>query len=439
VPKICDALQYAHEEGVLHRDIKPENILLDAKGRVKLADFGIAKIIAQADPAITGAEPRDDLTMTLAGATLGTPQYMAPEQREAPATVDHRADIYSLGVVFYELLTGELPVGEFTRPSSLSAAEPRVDAIVEQALERIRDRRQSSAGELKTQVEAATAPLAREAAAEEIPLHSRRDLQRFSRGWWRHIVKMTAALLLFCFAVPFLLHRLLPPVYYAKAIIQPDSRPARGESLSSLNDREEILRSEAVLEHAIRDLKRRWGHNFPAARGRMLGELRSALQLRVVHGSIEIGVWWHDRHEVAIVANAIAIAYRDERLKAMKEDFERRLPSLRRELEKQEKRVEEAAAEVAEIRTRDGIDDPNPANMGAMVAARDQSTDLKPYIEAKWQNFSARRMLEAVKAAVLNDGFDAEPAKIWELADAPRDPVHLSFRRFKYALTRLVW
>src|SRR5206468_2322845 len=99
VPQVCEALQYAHDEGVLHRDIKPENILLDTKGRVKIADFGIAKMVGADQPA-SG--------ITASGAALGTPHYMAPEQIEKPAEVDHRADIYSLGVVFYELLTGEL-------------------------------------------------------------------------------------------------------------------------------------------------------------------------------------------------------------------------------------------------------------------------------------------------------------------------------------------
>jgi len=147
VPKICDALQYAHDEGVLHRDIKPENILLDAKGRVKLVDFGIGKLMSVPESALEGpaaAAAADSLT--LGGSTLGTPQYMAPEQVEKPADVDHRADIYSLGVVFYELLTGELPAGKFSPPSRYCEADPRVDGIVRQALERERERRQRSAG-----------------------------------------------------------------------------------------------------------------------------------------------------------------------------------------------------------------------------------------------------------------------------------------------------
>jgi serine/threonine protein kinase len=154
VPKICEALQYAHDEGVLHRDIKPENILLDAKGRVKLADFGIAKL-AESESRPAGS-PTNVQTLTQAGAALGTPYYMAPEQRDTPSKVDHRADIYSLGVVFYELLTGELPVGVFVPPSAKSAADPRVDAIVAQSLQKERERRQHSAAEVKTQVEAVT-------------------------------------------------------------------------------------------------------------------------------------------------------------------------------------------------------------------------------------------------------------------------------------------
>lgn len=153
VPKICEALQFAHDEGVLHRDIKPENLLLDSRGRVKLADFGIAKLAAEADLTGLGEGPQDPL-FTQSGTALGTPSYMAPEQRESPSEVDHRADIYSLGVVFYEMLTGELPGPDFVAPSSRSSADSRVDEIVKQALELEPRWRQRSAGQMKTQVEA---------------------------------------------------------------------------------------------------------------------------------------------------------------------------------------------------------------------------------------------------------------------------------------------
>ena len=106
VPQICEALQYAHDRGIVHRDIKPENLLLNRQGQVKNADFGLAKLMGR--PAEDPANPAPPSRTT--EKVMGTPQYMAPEQLEHPADVDHRADIYSLGVVFYQMLTGELPL-----------------------------------------------------------------------------------------------------------------------------------------------------------------------------------------------------------------------------------------------------------------------------------------------------------------------------------------
>jgi tRNA A-37 threonylcarbamoyl transferase component Bud32 len=191
VPRICDAIQYAHDEGVLHRDIKPENILLDAKGRVKLVDFGIAKLIAQPEAAPAGvvaAPMAAGGSLTLGDSTLGTPDYMAPEQIDKPSDVDHRADIYSLGVVFYELLTGELPLGKFAPPSEKSNADPRLDSIVQQALEKERERRQKSIGEMRAQVETVAGNTAVASAAEPASRALLRG-QHFSRtvivgGFW---------------------------------------------------------------------------------------------------------------------------------------------------------------------------------------------------------------------------------------------------------------
>jgi tRNA A-37 threonylcarbamoyl transferase component Bud32 len=147
VPQICDALQYAHEEGIVHRDIKPENILLDRKGRVKIADFGLAKLLG-----------RDTGNFTLTGSrqVMGTLYYMAPEQVERPLEVDHRADIYSLGVVFYEMLTGQLPVGHFPMPSEKAGTDAFLDEVVLHALEREPERRYQHASDVKTDVEAPT-------------------------------------------------------------------------------------------------------------------------------------------------------------------------------------------------------------------------------------------------------------------------------------------
>jgi serine/threonine protein kinase/TM2 domain-containing membrane protein YozV len=144
VPQICDALQFAHDEGVVHRDIKPENILVDRRGRVKIADFGLAKLLGQ---------ERKDFTITEANHVIGTPHYMAPEQVEHPQHVDHRADIYSLGVVFYEMLTGELPIGRFPTPSQKVHVDVRLDEVVLRALEKEPERRYQQASVMKTEVE----------------------------------------------------------------------------------------------------------------------------------------------------------------------------------------------------------------------------------------------------------------------------------------------
>ncbi len=150
VAPICDALQAAHAQGIWHRDIKPENILLDSTGRVKIADFGIARLVG---------DPAHDFALTATGAALGSGPYMAPEQIEKPHAVDHRADIYSLGVVIYEMLTGELPLGRFPAPSRFASVDARIDEIVLRTLEKERELRQQTATQVKTEIaRAATEP-----------------------------------------------------------------------------------------------------------------------------------------------------------------------------------------------------------------------------------------------------------------------------------------
>ena len=157
VPQICDALQFAHDHGVVHRDIKPENILLDRRGQVKVADFGLAKLVGPGEePTVaTGdATVGSSADITIDGHVMGTPRYMAPEQRERPTEVDHRADIYALGVVLYQMLTGDLP-GEkqLEPPSRRVRLDVRLDEVVLRALEKDPERRYSSATEFKTQLE----------------------------------------------------------------------------------------------------------------------------------------------------------------------------------------------------------------------------------------------------------------------------------------------
>jgi hypothetical protein len=160
VPQICDALQFAHDQGIVHRDIKPENILLDRRGRVKVADFGLAKIVAAQGESELAAGQSNVHTqldspgeLTEAGKVMGTPDYMSPEQVQAPGGVDHRSDIYALGVVFYEMLTGELPGKRMEPPSRRVRIDVRLDEVVLRALEEAPERRYQHASELKTGVE----------------------------------------------------------------------------------------------------------------------------------------------------------------------------------------------------------------------------------------------------------------------------------------------
>lgn len=117
IDALCAALEYAHQY-TIHRDIKPENIMVTADGTVKLMDFGISKLMA-------------DTRMTAASVVMGTPFYMSPEQLKNSRDVDARADIYSVGVVLYEALTGNVPTG-VPRPASQIASEvpPTMDAII---------------------------------------------------------------------------------------------------------------------------------------------------------------------------------------------------------------------------------------------------------------------------------------------------------------------
>ena len=162
VPPICEALQFAHDRGIVHRDIKPENLLLDKDGRIKIADFGIARMLRGGDARQslgsdeialkTTEENRAKETDITQESVLGTPSYMAPEQRDRPASVDHRADIFSLGVVLYEMLTGELPGSKLQPPSRKVEIDVRLDEIVLRALEKQPELRFQTASDFRTHV-----------------------------------------------------------------------------------------------------------------------------------------------------------------------------------------------------------------------------------------------------------------------------------------------
>jgi serine/threonine-protein kinase len=105
---VCLSIEYAHSRGVVHRDLKPENIMLGDFGEVYVLDWGVAKVIGSADAEPAIEEPPEDELATRAGTVIGTPSYMPPEQARGELDIDHRVDVYALGCILFEILTGEV-------------------------------------------------------------------------------------------------------------------------------------------------------------------------------------------------------------------------------------------------------------------------------------------------------------------------------------------
>jgi tRNA A-37 threonylcarbamoyl transferase component Bud32 len=169
-PQICEALQYAHDHGVVHRDIKPENVLIDRHGNTKIADFGLARIVG---------EPRGQ-SLTRSSQLLGTPHYMAPEQWRHGVPIDHRADIYAVGVMLYEMLTGQLPLGAFEPPSKLRDLPEGLDAVVRRTLAQQPEQRYQRASEVGDDVR-------REGQAADATGAQRGDSQHAERQGTREV------------------------------------------------------------------------------------------------------------------------------------------------------------------------------------------------------------------------------------------------------------
>ena len=140
VSRICDGLAHAHANGIVHRDIKPSNILLDLNAQPKIGDFGLAR------PVERKAEEGEDI--------FGTPHYTAPEVYTSPASVDYRADIFSIGVLLHELLTGRLPADDPRPASVIIHCDPRFDTIIRRATDPLPERRYSNAGEISKDLRA---------------------------------------------------------------------------------------------------------------------------------------------------------------------------------------------------------------------------------------------------------------------------------------------
>ncbi len=142
VARVCEALEFAHESGFIHRDIKPANIMIDRRGQVKVADFGLARMATEAGFGLTGSK-----------FVVGTAEFVAPEAFRPGVELDRRADVYAVGVMLYQMLTGTLPRGRFELPSRCVAGlDERIDAIVDRAMQSNRESRYPTAHELRADI-----------------------------------------------------------------------------------------------------------------------------------------------------------------------------------------------------------------------------------------------------------------------------------------------
>jgi serine/threonine protein kinase len=150
---VCDALTYAHRHGIIHRDIKPANIMVNMEGAVKVADFGLAK-----------ANDANQSGLTKTNMAMGTPDFVAPEALIAGMTVDGRADLYAIGVMLYQMLTGNIPRGMWTMPSIMVQTDPRFDAIISRAMQTDREARYQDAGDIRRDLDVIlTVPMVKDA------------------------------------------------------------------------------------------------------------------------------------------------------------------------------------------------------------------------------------------------------------------------------------
>ncbi len=308
VPQICDALQFAHDQGIVHRDIKPENILLDRLGRVKVADFGIAKIVGDVTQAFLPDlhSPPAGL-FTEAGKIIGTPAYMAPEQVENPSEVDHRADIYALGVVFYQMLTGELPGKRLEPPSQKVRIDVRLDEIVLRAMEKEPDLRYQTAHEFRTVVDDVQSPA--HALPPSLPLPSpKRGLLR--RWWWVFLIMFPVGLLIGLAAGSIWVY-IAPKQYQAETVIeigayggtQPTITPTFfGSQFEAIKSRESLV---TVAEQL--DLPNKWGISLDST----VQTVKGIIVTQNIRGTdlISISARHTNKQDAAAIANAVALNY----------------------------------------------------------------------------------------------------------------------------------
>ncbi len=395
VPQICDALQYAHDQGIVHRDIKPENVLLEKGGRVKIADFGLAKIISAPG----------DLTLTQAGQFMGTTHYMAPEQVERPESVDRRADIFSLGVVFYQMLTGELPIGRFSPPSRTVKLDVRIDEVVLKALENKPDLRFSQAGEVKTEIENINAtpgaPVSRQPVGKSGPA---------SPGHRRSVIRSVIVVMAVAIG-GYVGYRFASRAwkYQSTAIVQVKSGVLASPRSQTVDAVFRVIQSRAVIDPIAARMR------SPADAEARAFALRRALTVQEIRGTelYSISVAADTPQEAASLANAIAESFQNYQAKLDGDSTDRALSQLDAEVASQMRKVEAAQARMGAIRA--GVSEGSP------------SSEAGKYAEAKRDYAFQQGILETAGRRLAEERVKlkatyAPSVVIWEAAEPSSRP-----------------
>jgi serine/threonine protein kinase len=442
VPTICDALQYAHSRGIVHRDIKPENLLLDKEGKVKVADFGIAKILGADAAAETGS--------------AGTPEYMAPEQKSAPERVDHRADIYSLGVVLYEMLTGELPSKKLEAPSSHVTGvqfDVRLDKIVLRALHAQPELRYYTARDLKTEIESIAQPdtgprVPASISAQRTSRHTQNSGLRVDRKLPRFLGRfvIVALSIIALFAGVAVILLVIRPQYYAKVTmeVQQDQRPYLERPWyvhelyqAFITEQSQQLRAPETIEKLVERLRSANG-SVPGRQALTTAAVVRSIQLRAVRNTdlLEVGVYNSDPKLAADIANTLAQVYQENRLNQQRVKIDRDLARLRTEVERQRTIVSRALTEREAIRTRDGILDSNTESLQSSPS----TSGMLEVIKLEKQLAAQREVVDKLKKQIATMS-QLEPLEIREVMKTLeiKDPlVDKTFQSLNEALVEQV-
>ncbi|MEQ1859259.1 MAG: serine/threonine-protein kinase, partial [Chthoniobacteraceae bacterium] len=277
--QVCEALAYAHEQGVVHRDIKPANVMVDQRGRAKVADFGLARLT---DPAA------EQFGHTMTGTVMGTPDYMAPEQMKG-MNVDHRADIYSLGVMLYEMLCKDIPRGFFDPPSVRVGVDARLDDVVKRAMQQQPDRRYQQTTEMQTDVDRIRTTLVVPAPAQREPQGGALPLPAPARKSKPVLTLTLAAVAVIVGAIAFIIAK--PGRHSAKVAATTPARELPTATPAATPD-----------EKWVDGLAEWWAKSPDASKGLLVKEARGS---RIADGSR--GIFLGAGRDIAVRATALGV------------------------------------------------------------------------------------------------------------------------------------